>query len=229
MVTGTSDLALNVEWQHVSWDNWNGEPVGTLIMFNSSQGDSGIFTVPYPETTLMITGLHPITTYIITLCEVTRPGNGPCQQLKATTLLNTPSEAPGMLQIKSHIGHNELGVIWKPVPPHHLNGDLIGYKLMISLVTIGGSSVLTGQTKVKINSSIREPNDPFGTATKFTIFHFRAGLQSVWRWCFIFATHWRNCAYPPIIFTNYYSNAPYVDKNFVWACPGIFPLTFFAT
>lgn len=89
MVTGTSDLALNVEWQHVSWDNWNGEPVGTLIMFNSSQGDSGIFTVPYPETTLMITGLHPVTTYIITLCEVTRPGNGPCQQLKATTLLSS--------------------------------------------------------------------------------------------------------------------------------------------
>ncbi len=55
-----------------------------------------------------------------------------------------------MLQIKSHIGHNALGVIWKPVPPHHLNGDLIGYKLMISLVTIGGRSVLTGQTKVKL-------------------------------------------------------------------------------
>ena len=86
MAAGTSGFTVNINWEHISSDQWNGEPVGTLIMYNSSQGYSGNTTVDYPAISFMITGLNPVTTYEILVCEVTRPGHGPCQQTKATTL-----------------------------------------------------------------------------------------------------------------------------------------------
>ena len=86
VATGTSGFTSNIEWKHIPSDKWNGKPVGTLIKYNSNEGHRGNLTVPYPATSYIITGLKPVTTYKIMVCEVTRPGHGPCQQTKATTL-----------------------------------------------------------------------------------------------------------------------------------------------
>ena len=66
--------------------------MSTLIMYNSSQGYSGNLTVPYPDSSFIITGLNPVTTYEILVCEVTRPGHGPCQQTKVSSNYNFTTE-----------------------------------------------------------------------------------------------------------------------------------------
>ena len=60
-----------------------------------------------------------------------------------------PSQAPGMVKINSNIEYNKLDVTWNHVPDQHLNGELIGYKIRLSLLKIGGIPVLTGQTEEK--------------------------------------------------------------------------------
>ena len=89
LTTSTSGFTVIMEWQHISPDQWNGKPVGTQIFYNSSQSHSGNVTVPYPASSFVISGLNPVTTYKFMVCEMTRPGNGPCQQTKATTLFSS--------------------------------------------------------------------------------------------------------------------------------------------
>ena len=56
-----------------------------------------------------------------------------------------PSEAPGMVQINSNTAYNELDVTWNQGASQYLNGELMGYKLRLSLLEIGGKPILAGK------------------------------------------------------------------------------------
>ena len=61
-----------------------------------------------------------------------------------------PSEAPGMVQINSNTAYNKLDITWKHVAVQHLNRQLIGHKLRLSLLEIDGKSILAGRNEEKL-------------------------------------------------------------------------------
>ena len=61
-----------------------------------------------------------------------------------------PSEAPGMVEINSNTPYNELDVTWKHVAAQHFNRELIGYKLRLLLLEIGGQLILARKIEEKL-------------------------------------------------------------------------------
>ena len=83
---GTSGFTAIVQWTHITQEQWNGQPLGTLIKFDNLNGHKGNVSVTYPGSSVVLSNLIPITTYVIDACEITAPGPGPCQRVQATTL-----------------------------------------------------------------------------------------------------------------------------------------------
>ena len=86
-VTGKSPNGFTaiIEWIHISQYEWNGVPVGTIIVFDDGNGHIGNKTISFPTTSATLTDLVPSTTYVIDVCELTSPGPGPCQRLQIRT------------------------------------------------------------------------------------------------------------------------------------------------
>ena len=78
--------SIFVEWEHVALEDMNGVPLGYKVKFNSSDGkSSGTVSVNYKNRMNTLTGLRPMTTYIIDVCAFTEAGTGPCLRSSNTT------------------------------------------------------------------------------------------------------------------------------------------------
>ena len=53
-----------------------------------------------------------------------------------------------MVTINSN-GHDKFDITWEHVPAKYLNGELVGYKLRVSLDQMGGRPALNGETVEK--------------------------------------------------------------------------------
>ena len=85
-VNSTSGFTVIVDWVHISQEYWNGRPVGTLIKYDNTQGHNGSVSIIYPQSSIILSHLVPVSTYVIDVCEMTSPGVGPCQRVQASTL-----------------------------------------------------------------------------------------------------------------------------------------------
>ena len=89
-----SPSTIIVEWTNLPQEQWNGQPIGTLIKYTDGKGHERNKTVSFPSISIVLQDLVPVTTYVLDVCALTAPGAGPCQRVQATTTPSRKSSSP---------------------------------------------------------------------------------------------------------------------------------------
>lgn len=89
----SSSTSLLIKWSHLSFEHFQGEPIGYNITYQSMDADGGIHFVQVNHTTNTTTfsSLTIYTMYVIDVSAVSSGGIGPASTIKART------EAGGMV------------------------------------------------------------------------------------------------------------------------------------
>ncbi|XP_065061575.1 uncharacterized protein LOC135688582 isoform X2 [Rhopilema esculentum] len=210
-----SPFTAIVNWENLEQNQWNGNPVGTLIIYVDLKGQKANQTVPFPESFAKIGDLHPMTAYLIDVCAVTRKGAGPCRRVQATTLATPPTRSPSNIMIASLMSHNSIQVSWQRLSSEYVYGDLKGYKVIYRLVKLGGNVIASSKKETKIihpsltqaTLSELQPNAQY----TFNVLAFNQHGDGKMSETFTGDT----CPCPEVIYTNFAASSPYMfrDKN----------------
>ena len=85
--TAVSSTAIDVQWSELDCALRNGDIIAYIVMRTGQVGDQQTVHVPGNQSSVTITGLDPLTEYIIRVAAVNRNGTGPFSDpLSATTL-----------------------------------------------------------------------------------------------------------------------------------------------
>ena len=91
--TAVSSTAINVHWSEVDCVLRNGDIIAYIVMRMGQAGDQETVSVPGNQSSTILTGLDPLTEYIIRVAAVNRNGTGQFSTpINATTLTGTLSE-----------------------------------------------------------------------------------------------------------------------------------------
>ncbi|XP_078343113.1 uncharacterized protein LOC144628876 isoform X2 [Oculina patagonica] len=216
VIKSTSTSTIDVSWEPISQAFVHGILLGYEVRYAKDDGSSPLTweTVTLDANTLgvVLSDLEYFTRYKVVVCARTSKGCGEEYSDIAYTYGDVPSMPPQTVTAHNLTSAVGINVTWTPVPMGHVNGLLMGYSIKYRRIQTAEREVFyTEEYTVTVKSTELLVELPVQT---YSIYEIRvAAFTQKGMGPYSEFVHGETCRCPEILYTNYWSNSPYLKVN----------------
>ncbi|KAL9960826.1 hypothetical protein ACROYT_G034331 [Oculina patagonica] len=216
VIQSTSSSTIDVSWEPISQTYVHGILLGYEVRYAKDDGSSPLTweTVTLDANTVgvVLSDLDYFTRYKVVVCARTSKGCGVEYSDIAYTFGDVPSMPPQSVTAHNRTSAVGINVTWTPVPMGHVNGLLMGYSIKYRRIQTAEREVFdTEEYTVTVKSTDLIVELPVQT---YSIYEIRvAAFTQKGMGPYSEFVYGETCRCPKILYTNYWSNSPYLKVN----------------